>query len=330
MNEKVNLYNNLSEYICIYGAGQYGKITNKYLKMKNINVICFLISDSEKNFNNYDLDLPIYKLSEAPKEFVMRACIYVTVKERLWDEIKKNILEVFPHKKLENIRFISETDIFKMIRFINPVDTSMFLESTMPVSNYFGFDRGMPIDRYYIEKFLVDESNKYSKAVKIFEVGTDEYSKRYFPSGVHEILDYNAGMDLTNTKSLKKEFYDIFICTQVFNFIYDVRAAIQGAYYVLKKDGVLLATVAGNICQVSETDMKNYGDYWRFTYLSVQKLFNEIFGEENVRIMSFGNSMAATAFIQGIAVEELPNSALLDEVDANYAICIGIVAKRMV
>ena len=92
---------------------------------------------------------------------------------------------------------------------------------------------------------------------------------------------------------------------------------------------MLLATVAGNISQVSQSDMDNYGHFWGFTYLGIRKLVENIFGEGNVTVVPYGNAMAATAFVQGISLEDLPNSSLLDVEDANYAITIGIVAKKI-
>ena len=144
------------------------------------------------------------------------------------------------------------------------------------------------------------------------------------------MLDYSIGMDLTKPESLLKDTYDLFICTQVFNFIYDMRAAIRGAFHLLKDKGTLLATVAGNISPVSRSDMENYGHFWGFTYLAIRKLVSEVFGEDNVRVIPFGNSAAATAFIQGLSVEDLPDKSLLDDTDSDYAICIGIVAKKRV
>jgi SAM-dependent methyltransferase len=128
---------------------------------------------------------------------------------------------------------------------------------------------------------------------------------------------------------LPKEGFDVFLCTQVFNFIYNVKAAIQGAYYVLRPGGVLLATVAGNISQISKSDMKNYGDYWRFTFLSIKLLVSEVFGEENVSVFPYGNAMSTTAYIQGMCVEDLPHPELLDDVDPEYALVIGVTAKRV-
>ena len=90
----------------------------------------------------------------------------------------------------------------------------------------------------------------------------------------------------------------------------------------------MLCTVAGNISQVSRSDMENYGHFWGFTYLGIQRLVEEVFGAQNVKVFPYGNAMAATAFIQGIAIEDLKAVDRLDDIDPEYAITVGIVAKK--
>ena len=48
----------------------------------------------------------------------------------------------------------------------------------------------------------------------------------------------------------------------------------------------------------------------------------------DVEIYSFGNAAIATAFIQGLSLEDLPNKGLLKFNDPQYSICIGIVARK--
>lgn len=87
-----------------------------------------------------------------------------------------------------------------------------------------------------------------------------------------------------------------------------------------------MATVAGNISQISKYDMDRWGDYWRFTYRSIDMLFREVFGSD-VKVYPYGNSMAATAFIQGLCVEDV-DTGLLDVSDPEYAIVIGVEARK--
>jgi len=206
------------------------------------------------------------------------------------------------------------------------------LRSIQPVSTDFGFTRGIPVDRYYIEKFL--EENKSYIQGRVLEVADSTYSKK-FNSGVEKFEIFSTGGenvkatvtgDLTNPSSLPENMIDCFICTQTFNFIYDVKKAIEGSFKLLKPGGVILCTVAG-LCQVSRYDMDRWGDYWRFTDLSIRKMFSEVFGEQNVELSIFGNVLSATALLQGISSEELKTEELNFN-DRNYQVVISVVAKK--
>ena len=208
---------------------------------------------------------------------------------------------------------------------------------TEPVSRLFGFDRGMPIDRYYIEKFLSGHSHDIRG--RILEIAEDTYAQKFadrsgaeFP--VFETLHIDGSGkpttitgDLAKPASLPENRYDCFICTQTYNFIYDVKQAIAGTYQLLKNDGIVLATVAG-ISQISRYDMDRWGDYWRFTDQSALKLFEDVFGKGHVEIVTFGNVLTATALLHGLAVEDLPDRRLLDENDPDYQVIIGIIARK--
>lgn len=150
----------------------------------------------------------------------------------------------------------------------------------------------------------------------------------------YEVLHYDDSNkkativgDLTKPETLPRERIDCFICTQTLNFIFDVPKAIEGSYKVLKQGGTLLCTVSG-ISQISRYDMDRWGDYWRFTDLSIRKLMESVFGEGNVEIVTFGNALAATAFLQGLAIDDLPDTSLLDKKDLDYQITIGIKATK--
>ena len=215
--------------------------------------------------------------------------------------------------------------------FLNPVSFDRI--SSKPVSRDFGLSRGTPVDRYYISSFL----RKHAADVKgaALEIAESTYSKEY-DNGVtsFEVLHVDNSNrkatiigDLTKSDSLPENKIDCFICTQTLNFIFDFKKAIEGCYKLLKKDGVFLGTVSG-ISQISRYDMERWGDYWRFTDLSIRKLFEEYFGAENIVVETFGNVFAANAFLQGIAVEDLENTDILDEKDQDYQVIITIRAIR--
>jgi hypothetical protein len=215
--------------------------------------------------------------------------------------------------------------LFNKVRWYN-------LRTLEPISKVFGLDRGTPIDRIYIEDFL--EKNRNIINGVICEIADNTYSKSF---GIDikklEVLHYtddnkNATIigDLTQCDTLPNETIDCFILTQTLNFIYDFKSAIKGLHYMLKKDGIALVTVAG-ICQISRYDMDRWGDYWRFTDLSIKKIFEEIFGEGNVEVETYGNVLATTALIQGIVAEELTKKELFYK-DKNYQLTITIKASK--
>ncbi len=207
------------------------------------------------------------------------------------------------------------------------------LDRIAPVSSLLGCDRGTPIDRYYMEQFL----GKNSSLIKgtVIEVADSFYSRRFGGDRVtkFEVLHLPPGNrkstiigDLADPATLPENYADCFICTQTFQFIFDIRDAVQGAHRLLKPGGVLLATMSG-ISPISRYDMDRWGDYWRFTSASVQRLFEPLF-TGGVEITCFGNVLAATAFIQGLSVEDLPDETLLDRNDDDYQLLITIVARK--
>ena len=202
-----------------------------------------------------------------------------------------------------------------------------------PHSNVFGLNRGKSIDRLYIENFL--ENNSRFIRNRVLEISEDTYTKMFgkdvFKSDILHVNNSNPHAtivgDLTNLDLSFENQFDCFICTQTLNFIYDFRSAVIGCHKLLSENGTFLGTVSG-ISQISRYDMDKWGDYWRFTDLSVLKLFEEVFGVGNVKINIYGNALAATAFIQGMAQEEILYNDLLMKSDPNYQIIIGIRAVK--
>lgn len=217
-------------------------------------------------------------------------------------------------------------------KIIRPVNWHN-LRTTTPISTLFGTDRGTPIDRYYIERFL--ETNRAFIRGRVLEIADDYYTKKFATDiDVHsDVLHFTGGNhkatligDLSDMRTLPEKAMDCFLCTQTFNFIYDFKQAVKGAHYVLKKDGVLLATLAG-LCQISQYDMERWGDYWRFTSKSVTNIFGEVFGYGNIEIGFYGNVLSAISLLHGISAEELTKKEL-DLSDPNYQVLISVIAKK--
>ena len=132
--------------------------------------------------------------------------------------------------------------------------------------------------------------------------------------------------DLTSDNDIASDSFDCIIATQTLQFIYDVRASIRTLHRILKPGGVLLATIPG-ISQISRYDMQRWGEYWRFTTRSAQKLFEEGFPLSNLSIEAHGNVLAASALLQGLAVEDVRHEEL-NYRDPDYEVLITVRAVK--
>jgi SAM-dependent methyltransferase len=131
--------------------------------------------------------------------------------------------------------------------------------------------------------------------------------------------------DLTSAEHLPGEAFDCAIVTQTLHLIFDYRAALRSLHRILRPGGVLLLTVPG-ISQMSFDDWAATW-YWSFTPLAMQKLVAELFGHKFCEVHTFGNVLAATAFLQGIAAEEL-TAAELAAIDKHYPCVITVRAVK--
>ncbi|HWJ55601.1 MAG TPA: glycosyltransferase [Vicinamibacterales bacterium] len=206
------------------------------------------------------------------------------------------------------------------------------LRRVTPISPDFGFDRGLPVDRYYIEKFLARHASEI--AGRVLEVGDDSYTRRF--GGVRvtraDILHVHAGNpratfvgDLTDPSVLPENTFDCIVLTQTLHLIYDVRLAIDRLRRALAPGGVLLVTAPG----ISAIDRGEWGStwFWSFTAVSMRRLFGEVFGEAAVMLEEYGNVLSATAFLQGLAVEELTRDDLAP-LDHAYPVILGVRARK--
>ena len=220
-----------------------------------------------------------------------------------------------------------------------------------PIGASFGFFRGTPIDRYYIERFLSRHAGEPDYILgdirgRVLEVGAARYARKFgrwtgepppdpAPAAVAEldILHVDRSNpaatiigDLTDADHIPSDSYDCVICTQTLLLIYDVRAAIRTLHRILKPGGVLLATEPG-ISKLCRPDYDLWGDYWRFTSLSMRRLFEEAFPAEGLTVESYGNVLAAVAFLHGLAAEDLKQHEL-DLHDPDFEVTIAIRAVK--
>jgi SAM-dependent methyltransferase len=201
-----------------------------------------------------------------------------------------------------------------------------------PINRNFGYDRGQPVDRYYIERFLRREAQAI--AGRVLEIGDATYTRRFGGARVttSDVLHVTAGSpeatligDLADAPHLPTAAFDCVILTQTLQLIYDLRAALDTVYRILKPGGVALATLPG----ISHIGDQTWRDtwYWNATPHSARRLFAEVFGAEHVTVEVCGNVLVATAFLQGLAVHEL-DSADVDFADPDYPVLITVRATK--
>ena len=201
-----------------------------------------------------------------------------------------------------------------------------------PVSTDWGFDRGRPIDRYYIERFLQQHATDIRGSV--MEIGDDTYTRRFGGPGVthRDVLNLDAdvpgttiGADLGAAPQIPSETFDCIIATQTLQLVYDLEAAVRTLHRVLRPGGVLLATFPG----ITHTQDAQWSAHWcwSLTRVSARRLFQGVFAPHDVLIEGHGNVLAAVAFLEGVAAEELASKDL-DYRDPAYDVTIALRAVR--
>ncbi len=201
-----------------------------------------------------------------------------------------------------------------------------------PVSIDFGYDRGDPIDRYYIEGFL--ERHRADVRGRVLEVGEATYSRRYGGDRVErqDVLHVHPGKaqativgDISQRGVLPASAFDCIILTQTLHLIFDMQAALEELHAALKPGGVLLLTVPG----ITPVDRGEWRDswYWSLTAASVRRLCERACGEAETSIETHGNVLAATAFLQGLAQQDL-DRAQLDPTDGAFPVIITLRLRR--
>jgi glycosyltransferase involved in cell wall biosynthesis len=197
---------------------------------------------------------------------------------------------------------------------------------TRPFSTQFGYDRGGPVDRYYIENFL----QKHNERIRgrVLEIGDNDYTLRFggskiTKSDILHIDDSNKQAtfigDLSNAPQLPDNSFDCIVLTQTLHLIYDFKDALRTCNRILKPGGALLLTVPG----ISHVDQGQWKDIWlwSFTQASIKRLLAETFSNAHTTIETFGNVLAATAFLYGMGLPEI-KKAQLDETDPHYQVII--------
>lgn len=208
------------------------------------------------------------------------------------------------------------------------------LRRTTPVSPIFGMDRGMPIDRYYIEQFLRRHAADIQG--RGLELGDAYYLTKFGGDRVRQkdVLHVTAGSpdatiiaDLTDAAHIPSDAFDCIVFTQSLQMIYDFQAALRTLHRILKPGGVLLLTTHGISKIGRRLGRDDWGEYWHFTTQSIEALFRDHFPGAAVEVTSWGNVLAATGFLHGLAAEELA-PAELDYRDPDFEVLVTARAVK--
>lgn len=202
-----------------------------------------------------------------------------------------------------------------------------------PISRKFGMERGKPIDRYYIEEFL--EANKQYICGDVMEIADNSYTLEFGGVNVNNslILHVEGGDspniikgNLETGEGISANMVDCIIFTQTIQFIYNIDKVAKNIIKLLRPNGCALITAA-SITQISRYDMDRWGDYWRFTELSMKKLFENIMHQGKVEVVKYGNVKTAVSFLYGLSCEDLREETL-NYKDDDYPLVIAAVVQK--
>lgn len=182
-----------------------------------------------------------------------------------------------------------------------------------PLDRKYGMGRGLTLERYYIENFI--ETHKADIRGHVLEFQTDLYTTRYSAPGAVEKLDIlhlddsnpraTIIADLTVPNDIPDEHFDFIMCTCTLNAVSELKDFMDGMKRILKPGGAIHLTVPGVL-------MVNYecGDKWHFTLSSLRETIGHAFSEDEFSVASYGNSLVAAAAMRGLALGDIPESAL--------------------
>jgi SAM-dependent methyltransferase len=190
-----------------------------------------------------------------------------------------------------------------------------------PLSYVWGSDRGFPIYRYYLEQFL----QQFSGDIRghCLEFQNPAYTPRFGGAAVKKLdilhVDDSNPLativaDLTKPNNIRSDRFDCIICTHVLHMIFELDKAVSELYRILRPGGVLLVAVP----QVSMCD-PGFHEIWRFTPEGLAVVLSKVFGEKNVLVRAYGNSLTAAGEIRGLVAPEFSKSTL-DYHDPRFAV----------
>lgn len=204
------------------------------------------------------------------------------------------------------------------------------LRRLTPIDPGFGGGRGTLIDRRYIERFIADHAHalrgdaaEFADTRYLDRFGGDRLRTRTVLSG--EPVAGAVTIDLASAEGPEAAF-DCVVCTQVLQYVFDLRAAVDALHRMLRPGGVVIASVP-TVSRCSRYERERFGEWWRMTSAGLARLFGERFGPGNVAAVGSGNILSAIAFLAGLAAEDL-RDAELDHHDPDHEVVALVRATK--
>ena len=200
------------------------------------------------------------------------------------------------------------------------------LRRVTPISASYGFERGTPIDRYYVDKFFT--AHRHVITGRVLEIQTRDHIRTYGADvTAADTLDISPGFaptyhcDLADAAIVPDGRYDCFLLPNTLCFLRNLEAALQEARRIVRRGGVILATVPGFVPLTPDVD-----DYWHASADGWRVVAERVWPDCETAVAAHGNCLAAAASMYGIAAEELTD-AELDAHDPRYPVLVTIYCQ---
>lgn len=186
------------------------------------------------------------------------------------------------------------------------------------------------IDHYYVTAFLADQAH-YVRG-RVLEIGTCGYTERLGgtrATAVERLFEMAGPLwladDLAGADHLPANQYDCILLVQTLHRIYDLAGAVDALYWLLKPGGAVLVTAPG--LGLVKPGANEDAGYWAFTERTLHNLFTKRFAGDLVKVESYGNVLAASAFFHGLAADQLDGQELAQR-DPQYPVVITVKAVK--
>lgn len=199
---------------------------------------------------------------------------------------------------------------------------SRLFKGVHPLGNSWG-ERGAVIHRYYLDEFL--QQNASHIHGHCLEFQEDSYTTKFGKDNV-KVLDIlnkepdrtksTIVADLTAENDIPSDQFDCVICTYVLHIIYDAEKVVSEMHRILKPGGTLFVSVPD-----ITINYPSFPELWRFTAEGLGTMLAKYFGDKNVSVSGYGNSLTAAGELRGLALGDFNESELAYH-DPRYSLIV--------